>query len=127
VLIIIGMSVEEHDVSNWHNYKSWGGVAIAAALLTMTGLIAPKLGWTNRLAWQLSALGAGLLVFFWVLFVVPDIQKNTSLVLSLGVVAGVAAVWFLPGREQALPGGPGGAGGPGAPGDGRPGAAGHMW
>ncbi|MGI8879503.1 MAG: hypothetical protein ACR2KJ_03130 [Jatrophihabitans sp.] len=107
VLIVLGMSIDEHSVNNWHNYKAWGGVAIAAAALTLAGLVAPKLGWTSRLGWQLSALGAGLLVFFWVLFVVPDIQKNTSLLLSLGVAAGVGAVWLAPGREQAGPPGPG--------------------
>lgn len=117
VLIVLGMSIEEHNVTNWHNYKAWGGVAIAAAVLTMAGLVAPKLGWTNRLGWQLSAIGAGLLVFFWVLFVVPDIQKNTSLLLSLGVAAGVGAVWFAPGREQAGPPGPAG----------RPARGPHTW
>ena len=43
---------------------------------------------------------AANLVLFWVLFTLPTVGSNTSLVTTVGAAAGIVAVWFAPGRDQ---------------------------
>ena len=39
----------------------------------------------RQLAWTIAAVGAGYLVFWWVLFVLPDISLNVAFLATLGV------------------------------------------
>jgi hypothetical protein len=102
--VAIGISVPEDGQNAWHTVKAWGGVALVAAALTF----APAVGSAMRLsayrAWQVAAGGAAGLALYWVLFVLPDIAKNTSLITTLGVAAGIVVAWIAPGRHA--PGAP---------------------
>jgi hypothetical protein len=97
--VAIGVSVPEDGHNAWHTVKAWGGVALVAAALTF----APALGSAMRLtayrAWQVAAGGAAGLGLYWVLFVLPDIEKNTSLATTVGVAAGIVVAWIAPGRH----------------------------
>ncbi|MEO9138668.1 MAG: hypothetical protein ABI345_06330 [Jatrophihabitans sp.] len=99
VAIVAGLSIDENGRNAWDTVNAWGGLAIVGALLTM----APALGTASistARAWQISACGAGALVLFWVLFVLPAAGSNTSLAVTVGVAAGVIATWIAPGRDQ---------------------------
>jgi len=95
----IGLSVSENGANAWHSVHAWGGLAIAGALLTLAPALARALNLTPHRAWQVAACGAGALLLFWVLFVLPAVGSNTSLVLTIGVAAGAIAAWIAPGRE----------------------------
>jgi hypothetical protein len=99
--VVLGISVPEDGHTAWHTVKAWGVVAVIAAALTFS----PSLGSVFRLspdrAWQVAAGGAVGLGLYWVLFVLPDIGKNTSLVTTLGVAAGIVVAWIAPGRQPA--------------------------
>jgi hypothetical protein len=96
---IVGLSVKEDGVNAWHSVHAWGGLAIAGALLTLAPAMAGSLNLTPQRAWQVAACGAGALLLFWVLFVLPAVGSNTSLVVTIGAAAGVVAAWIAPGRE----------------------------
>ena len=98
---VIGLSVKEDGFNAWHSVHAWGGLAIAGALLTLAPAMARSLNLTPERAWQVAACGAGALLLFWVLFVLPAVGSNTSLVVTIGAAAGVIAAWIAPGRESA--------------------------
>jgi hypothetical protein len=58
-------------------------------------------GLTEARAWQVAACGAAALVLFWVLFVLPAVGSNTTLLATIGVAAGLVAAWIAPGRPDA--------------------------
>jgi hypothetical protein len=95
--VAIGISVPESGHNAWHVVKAWGGVALVAAALTF----APTLRLSAYRAWQVAVGGAAGLALYWVLFVLPDIAKNTSLITTLGVAAGIVVAWIAPGRPAA--------------------------
>ena len=96
---IIGLSVKENGANAWQAVHAWGGLAIAGALLTLAPALAGSMNLTPQRAWQVAACGAGALLLFWVLFVLPAVGSNTSLVVTIGAAAGVVAAWIAPGRE----------------------------
>ncbi|MDT4940851.1 MAG: hypothetical protein QOJ34_940 [Pseudonocardiales bacterium] len=103
---IVGLSVNENGVNAWHAVNAWGGLAIAGALLTLAPAVAGSMNMTPQRAWQVAVCGAGALLLFWVLFVLPAVGSNTSLVVTIGVAAGVIAAWIAPGRDTGTaPGG----------------------
>jgi hypothetical protein len=98
---VIGLSVSENGANAWHAVKAWGGLAIVGAILTLTPALAGSFNMSARRAWQVAACGAGALVLFWVLLVLPAVGTNTSLIVTIGVAAGVIAACIAPGREAA--------------------------
>ena len=102
--VAIGISVPEGGQNAWHTVKAWGGVALVAAALTFAPSVGSALRLTAYRAWQVAAAGAAGLALYWVLFVLPDIAKNTSLITTLGVAAGIVVAWIAPGRHA--PGAP---------------------
>jgi hypothetical protein len=96
---VVGLSVKEDGVNAWHSVHAWGGLAIAGALLTLAPAMATSMNLTPQRAWQAAACGAGALLLFWVLFVLPAVGSNTSLVVTIGAAAGAIAAWIAPGRE----------------------------
>lgn len=96
---VIGLSVNENGNNAWHAVNAWGGLAIAGAVLTLAPALASSLNLTPHRAWQVATCGAGALLLFWVLFVLPDVGTNTSLVVTIGAAAGIVAAWIAPGRE----------------------------
>ena len=74
----------------------WSIVAIVAAVATLLPALYTVVNVPARLAWTIGAVGAGYLVFWWVLFVLPDISLNVAFLCTLGVGAAVAAVLTSP-------------------------------
>ncbi len=99
--VVLGISVPEDGHTAWHTVKAWGAVAIIAAALTFAPSLRSTLRLSSYRAWQIAAGGAAGLGLYWVLFVLPDIGKNTSLVTTLGVAAGAVVAWIAPGRQPA--------------------------
>jgi hypothetical protein len=96
--VALGLSLKEHNVNAWHSVHAWGAVAVIGAVLTA----APAFGATAHISavrcWQVAVAGAAALAFFWILFVLPSVGSNTSLLATIGVVAGIAAAWIAPGQ-----------------------------
>ena len=101
--VVLGLSLKEDGRNQWDSVHAWGGLAIAGAVLTLAPARAAR-GLTAQRAWQAAACGAGALVLFWVLFTLPSVGSNLSLLTTIGVAAGVIAAWVAPGRENAAPG-----------------------
>jgi hypothetical protein len=99
--IVVGMFIKESDaagapsVNLWDRTSAplWAIVAIVAAVATLLPALTNVLNVPARLAWTIAAVGAGYLVFWWVLFVLPIVSLNVSFLVTLGVGAAVAAVW----------------------------------
>jgi hypothetical protein len=102
--VAAGLSVEEDGHNAWSTVNAWGGLAIAGAVLSAACAFGSMFGLTPQRAWQLSVAGAVALVLFWVLFVLPSVGSNTSLVTTIGVAAGVFAVWIASGRQRSASG-----------------------
>jgi hypothetical protein len=101
IATVIGLSVKENGFTAWHSVHAWGGVAILGALLTLAPAIAGPLNLAPHRAWQVATCGAGGLLLFWVLFVLPAVGSNTSLLVTIGAAAGIVGAWIAPGRETA--------------------------
>lgn len=97
VATLIGLSVPTANGNAWSAVGAWCLVPVAGALLTFAPAV--RLGLTPRRAWQVGAGGAALLVFFWVLFVLPGVGDAPTLLDTIGAGAGGAAVWAAPGRR----------------------------
>jgi hypothetical protein len=108
--IVLGLSLKENGSSAWDNVDAWGGLAIAGAVLVAAPVLGHVVGLTDARAWQVAACGAGALVLFWVLFVLPAVgsNPNTTLLATIGVIAGIVAAWIAPGRPDASGTGSGG-------------------
>ncbi len=113
--LVLGLSLSEDGSNQWSRVHAWGALALAGAVLTLAPAIHTALNLSARHAWQIAACGAATLVLFWVLFTLPSVGSNTSLLTTVGVAAGVASAWLAPGRDL-----PDGATGPKQP-------AGHDW
>lgn len=97
---VIGLSVNEKGANAWDSVHAWGGLAILGAALTLAPALAGSMNLTPQRAWQVATCGAGALLLFWVLFVLPSVGSNTSLIVTIGVAAGAIAAWIAPGRES---------------------------
>jgi hypothetical protein len=96
---IVGLSVSEDGANAWKSVHAWGGLAIVGALLTLAPAMARSMNMTEHRASQVAVCGAGALLLFWVLFVLPAVGSNTSLVVTIGAAAGVIAARIAPGRD----------------------------
>jgi hypothetical protein len=101
LLVVLGISLDEDGANAWHTVHAWGGLAIAGAVLTLATVAGRSVGLGPQRAFQAAVAGAAALVLYWVLFVLPSVGSNTSLLTTLGVAAGVIAVWVAPGRGAA--------------------------
>jgi hypothetical protein len=103
--VVLGLTISENGHNAWDSVNAWGAVAIAGALAVLAPALGRTFGLTEQRAWQVAVCGAGALILYWVLFVLPSVGSNTSLLTTIGVAAGVIAAWIAPGRLDA----PGGA------------------
>lgn len=101
LLVVLAISLEENGSNAWHSVHAWGVLAIAGAALTLAAVAGRSVGMGPQRSFQVAVAGAGGLVLYWVLFVLPAVGSNTSLLATLGVIAGVCAVWVAPGRAAA--------------------------
>jgi hypothetical protein len=97
---VLGLTVKEDGHNAWSAVHAWGAVAILGAVLTLAPVVAGSAATSPRRAWQTAACGAAALGLFWVLFVLPSVGTNTSLLATIGVAAGIIAVWIGPGRQE---------------------------
>lgn len=98
--VVLGLSLNENGANQWHSVKAWGGLAILGAALTLLPAVGGSLGVRPQRAWQAAVCGAAALVLFWVLFTLPAVGSNVSLLTTIGVAAGIICAWVAPGREQ---------------------------
>jgi hypothetical protein len=99
--VVVGLFVKESDsagapsVNLWDRTSAplWSIVAIVAAAATLLPALHSAINVPARLAWTIGAVGAGYLVFWWVLFILPSISLNVAFLVTIGVAAAVAAVW----------------------------------
>jgi hypothetical protein len=96
--MIVGLWVEEDGSNQWSRVHAWGALAVAAAVLTFAPAFGRAVGLGAQRAGELATAAAGALVLFWVLFTLPVVGSNTSLIVTIGVAAGCAAVWGGQGR-----------------------------
>lgn len=105
VAVVIGLSLKVSGVTGWHNVQAWGGLAVLGGLLTLAPALGGSVLSPDR-ARQVAGCGAGALVLFWVLFVLPAVGTNASLIVTIGIAAGVIAAWVAPGRTAETGRGP---------------------
>lgn len=99
--VVLGLTINENGHNAWDSVNAWGVLAIAAAAATLAPGLGRGIGLGPQRAWQVAVCGAGALVLFWVLLVLPGVGSNTSLLTTIGVAAGVIAAWLAPGRAPA--------------------------
>ncbi|PZS26853.1 MAG: hypothetical protein DLM58_19945 [Pseudonocardiales bacterium] len=99
--VALGLSIKEHNVNAWVSVHAWGAVAIVGAVLTAAPAFGAAAHVSAARSWPVAVAGAATLAFFWILFVLPGVGSNTTLLATLGVAAGIAAAWIAPGRPAA--------------------------
>ena len=107
VCMVLAVSLEEDGRNGWDDIGVWAAFAIASAAATMAPSLRSNLSMEASRAWQIGVAGAVGLAAFWVLFVLPAIERNVSFLATIGVVAGGLAVWLAPGRPAPAEPGPG--------------------
>jgi len=85
------------DTMGW----TWAIVAIAAAVATLLPALRSLVNLDYELAVRIATVGAGTLVFWWVLFVLPRIELNTAFIATVGVAAGLGAAWYATSDRRA--------------------------
>ena len=78
------------DTMGW----TWSWLAVVAAVLTVLPAVRSAVNISDSLSKTITAVAAGALVFWWVLFVLPYISLTTGFLATVGVAAGVGAVWL---------------------------------
>jgi hypothetical protein len=101
--VVCGISIPENDRTQWSSVHAWGALAIVATVLTLVPAVADSLSLPPSRGWQIATGGAGLLVFYWVLLVLPSTGSNMSLVTTVGVICGCIAAALAPGRPVPAP------------------------
>jgi hypothetical protein len=99
--VALGLSLKEHNVNAWKSVHAWGAMAILGAVLTAAPAFGSSAHVSALRCWQVAVAGAATLAFFWILFVLPNVGSNTTLLTTVGVVAGIAASWIAPGQLAA--------------------------
>ena len=98
--VLLGLLVDEDGANLWDASEAWSIFAIASSVAVLAPLLRKTLKWTDERAWTVAAMGAGGLVLYWLLLVLPSIARNTSFAITVGVAAAVGAVWLAPGRRD---------------------------
>jgi hypothetical protein len=96
---VAGLTLHEDGHTAWDSVHAWGAVPILGALLTLAPLVRSSLNIGPHRAWQVAVCGAAGLGLFWVLFVLPVVGSNTSLLTTVAAAAGIITAWMAPGRE----------------------------
>ena len=99
VLLVLSLFLEEDGARLWSDLGVlWSLFALAMVLLTLLPSVRKLVNLSERQAWQIAAIAAGALVFWWVLFVLPVINRNVSFLATLAVAAAGVGVWLSPGN-----------------------------
>jgi hypothetical protein len=101
--VILGLTIEEDGRNAWDSVHAWGAVAVVGAVATLAPVLGRSFGRSADRVGMVAASGAGALVLFWVLFTLPAVGSNTSLLVTVGVAAGIIAAWTGAGRPDGAP------------------------
>jgi len=99
LLLLVGLSVDEHGTNGWHAYTAWALFAVVCAVLQLAPVGGKRLSLTDESSWSLGAVGAAGLVAYWVIIVLPGASSNTGFVQTLAVGCAVIGLWLSPGRR----------------------------
>jgi hypothetical protein len=99
VLVPLGLFVPEHDHQVWDDSEAWAVFALACAVVQLAPLLRSMFAWSAERAWVIGAVGAGGLLLYWVLLVLPSISANTSFALTAATAAACGGLWLAPGRR----------------------------
>jgi len=90
-----GVADAEGKVKLWDTMGwTWSWLAVVAAVLTVLPAIRSAVNISESLSKTITAVAAGALVFWWVLFILPHIGLTTAFLATVGAAAGVGAVWL---------------------------------
>lgn len=99
VLVVLGISLDLDDRGGalWGDTWTWAGFATLLAVLQL-GALLPRTALSGA-GWTLGAVGAGGLLLFWTLLMLPAISTNMAFLVTLGTACAVAAVLLSPDRK----------------------------
>lgn len=99
LLVVLGISIDMDDRGGqlWGDTWTWAGFATLMALLQGAALL-PRTA-LGGAGWTLGAVGAGGLLLFWTLLMLPMISTNMAFLVTLGTACATAAVLLSPDRK----------------------------
>lgn len=99
VLVVLAISVDMDDRGGnlWGDTWTWAGFATLMALAQVAALL-PRTALSGT-GWTVGAVGAGGLVLFWTLLMLPQISTNMAFLVTLGTACAVAGVLLSPDRK----------------------------
>ena len=99
LLVVLGISLDLDDRGGalWSDTWTWAGFATLMALLQGAAML-PRTTLSGA-GWTLGAVGAGGLLLFWTLLMLPMISTNMAFLVTLGTACATAAVLLSPDRR----------------------------
>lgn len=85
------------DTMGW----TWSWLAVVAAVVTLLPAVRSAINISESLSKTITAVAAGALIFWWVLFILPHIGLTTAFLATVGVAAAVGAVWLDRNKDTA--------------------------
>lgn len=97
LLVVLGISLEMGRDPLWGDTWAWAGFATLMALAQAAALL-PR-STASGMGWTIGAVGAGGLLLFWTLLMLPMISTNMAFMVTLGTACAAAAVLMSPDRR----------------------------
>lgn len=99
LLVVLGISIDMDDRDSvlWSDTWTWAGFATLMALAQCATLL-PKTALAGA-GWTIGAVGAGGLLLFWTLLMLPMISTNMAFLVTLGTACATAGVLLSPDRK----------------------------
>ncbi|WP_131103556.1 hypothetical protein [Ornithinimicrobium sufpigmenti] len=99
ILVVLGISLDLDDGGGglWGDTWTWAGFATLMALAQVAALL-PRSA-ASGAGWTIGAVGAGGLLLFWTLLMLPMISTNMAFLVTLGTACAVAGVLLSPDRR----------------------------
>ncbi len=99
LLVALGLSadLDDRDSVLWSDTWTWAGFATLMALAQGAALLPRTV--LSGAGWTTGAVGAGGLLLFWTLLMLPLISTNMAFLVTLGTACATAAVLLSPDRK----------------------------
>lgn len=99
LLVVLGISIDMdgRDSVLWGDTWAWAGFATLMALAQCAALL-PKTALSGA-GWTIGAIGAGGLLLFWTLLMLPMISTNMAFLVTLGTACAAGGVLLSPDRK----------------------------
>lgn len=99
LLVVIGISIDMDGRESilWSDTWTWAGFATLMALAQGAALL-PRSALSGA-GWAIGAVGAGGLLLFWTLLMLPMISTNMAFLVTLGTACATAGVLLSPDRK----------------------------